>query len=258
MSWDPQQYLKFADLRLRPALDLLARIPAQSPASVFDLGCGAGNVTRQLAARWPHASITGLDSSPDMLAEAKRQLPSARWLQADLSIWRPSQPADVIFSNALFHWIKNHRQVFAGLFESLSPGGVLAIQMPRNQQEPSHTVTSQVAGSGPWRERLAPLADLFEIWPPDFYHDLLRGQGAAHIDIWESVYQQALVGPDPVLEWIKGTALRPYLAALSDAPDLQAGFLKEVGLRLRDAYPMGQDGVTLLPFRRLFIVAARK
>jgi trans-aconitate 2-methyltransferase len=257
MSWDPQQYLKFSDLRLRPALDLLARIPCDAPRAVFDLGCGAGNVARHLAARWPQASITGLDSSPEMLAEARRQLPTAEWVQADLSCWRPHDGADVIFSNALFQWIKGHQAIFTGLFQSLKAGGGLAIQMPRNQQEPSHTIVSEVAATGPWSQRLAACADLFEIHPPDFYHDLFRASGAAHIDIWESIYQQALSGDDPVLEWIKGTALRPYLAALGDAPDLKEGFLSEVGDRLRAAYPKRADGVTLLPFRRVFIMAMK-
>ena len=257
MSWDPQQYLKFSNLRLRPALDLLARIPNDTPQTVFDLGCGAGNVTRHLAARWELAKITGLDSSSEMLAEAQKQLPAANWIKADLSSWRPHDGADVIFSNALFQWIKGHQTVFAQLLQSLNPGGALAIQMPRNQQEPSHTIVSEVAANGPWSQRLSNCADLFEIHPPEFYHDLFRTLGAVHIDIWESIYQQALSGDDPVLEWIKGTALRPYLAALGDAPDLQTGFLAEIGKRLRAAYPQRADGVTLLPFRRLFMVAVK-
>lgn len=258
MSWDPKQYLKFADLRLRPALDLLARIPVQSPAVVYDLGCGAGNVAAHLAERWPGAKLTGVDSSPEMLAEARKRLPKACWIEADMSTWRPQAGADVIFSNALFQWIKGHRMIFPSLFECLSPGGALAIQMPKNQQEPSHRLTQDVARNGPWKGKLAGLDDLFEIWPPEVYHDLLRESGAAHIDVWESINQQALTGDDPVLEWIKGTALRPYLAQLSDAPDLRAGFLEELGGRLRQAYPRREDGVTLLPFRRLFIVAVRK
>ncbi len=256
MSWDPKQYLKFADLRLRPALDLLARIPLNRPRRIFDLGCGAGNVTCQLALRWPEARITGVDSSPQMLAEAKARLPEADWIKDDLSKWQPSEPADLTFSNALFHWIKGHREIFPRLLDGLAPGGVLAVQMPRNQQEPSHILVREVAEAGPWRERLAHLGDLFEVLEPGTYHDLLRA-GSAHLDVWESVYQQALTGEVPVLEWIKGTALRPYLAALADAPDLQNGFLAELKAQLAKAYPPLADGVTLLPFRRLFIVAVR-
>ncbi|MBF0166438.1 MAG: methyltransferase domain-containing protein [Alphaproteobacteria bacterium] len=254
MTWDPKQYLKFSDLRLRPALDLLARIPLDSPRRIYDLGCGAGNVTRQLAQRWPEAKITGVDSSVEMLAEAKKNLPGAEWMKADLATWRPPSPGDLIFSNALFHWIKGHREIFPRLMSDLAPGGVLAVQMPRNQGEASHTTILKVANDGPWRELLAPLGDLFEMHAPEAYHDLLRSL-AGHLDIWESIYQQALTGDDPVLEWIKGTALRPYLAALADQPDLKEGFLAELGTRLRLAYPKRSDGVTLLPFRRLFIVA---
>ncbi|MDK9721808.1 MAG: methyltransferase domain-containing protein [Rhodospirillales bacterium] len=257
MSWDPKQYLKFADLRLRPAQDLLARIPVQSPATIYDLGCGAGNVATHLAERWPSAQLTGVDSSPEMLAEARKRLPTAQWIEADMSAWRPNAGAGLIFSNALFQWIKGQQTIFPALFERLAPGGALAIQMPRNQQEPSHRLTQEVAQNGPWKDRLSGLGDLFEIWPPETYHDWMRKAGAAHIDIWESIYQQALTGDDPVLEWIKGTTLRPYLARLSDAPEWQAGFLEDLGGRLRQAYPRRDDGVTLLPFRRLFMVAAR-
>lgn len=257
MSWDPQQYLKFSDLRLRPAQDLMARIPTQAPARVYDLGCGAGNVTRQLQEKWPGAKITGLDSSPDMLAEARKKAPGIDWVEADLSAWRPADAPDVIFSNALFHWIKGHGTIFPALLNGLRVGGALAVQMPRNQQEPSHSHTLAVAKQGPWADKLQGLDDLFEMHPPDFYHDLFRQAGAKHVDIWESVYQQALSGDDPVLEWIKGTALRPYLARLQDEPDLQKGFLEELAQRLRGAYPRRADGVTLLPFRRIFMVAAK-
>jgi trans-aconitate 2-methyltransferase len=257
MSWDPKQYLKFSNLRLRPALDLLARIPAEAPKSVFDLGCGAGNVTRHLAERWPQAKITGLDSSPDMLAEAKKNLPGASWIETDLANWRPGDQADVIFSNALFHWIKGHQTIFPELFAGLSAGGALAIQMPRNQREPSHTCILETADSGPWAEALSPVGNLFEVHAPEVYHDLFRACGAVHLDVWESVYQQALTGDDPVLEWIKGTALRPYLALLEETPDLKTGFLADLAACLRLAYPKRADGVTLLSFRRIFIVAVK-
>lgn len=257
MNWDPRQYLKFADLRLRPALDLLARIPHEAPGRVYDLGCGAGNVTRRLAAKWPDAKITGLDSSPEMLAEAQRKAPEIDWRQADLARWRAEDKPDVLFSNALFQWIKGHKTIFPALFAGLGEGGVLAVQMPRNQQEATHSRLLAVAKQGPWAERLQGLDDLFEIHPPEFYHDLFRAAGARHVDIWECVYQQALSGDDPVLEWIKGTALRPYLARLQDAPDALQAFLDELAAGLRASYPKRSDGVTLLPFRRLFMVAAK-
>jgi trans-aconitate 2-methyltransferase len=256
MSWDPQQYLKFSDLRARPAMDLLARVPHPSPRRVYDMGCGAGNVAAKLAERWPEARITGVDSSPAMLAEARKRLPAAEWIEGDLANWLPDSGACVIFSNAAYHWIKGHDRHFPRLFERLDKGGCLAVQMPRNFAAPSHRSIFETAAEGPWKDKLAHCLDPFEVLEPEVYHDLLRPLGAA-LDVWEADYLQALTGADPVLEWVKGTALRPFLTALEDAPSLKAGFLETVRRRLGAAYPARADGVTLLPFRRLFLVAVK-
>jgi trans-aconitate 2-methyltransferase len=256
MSWDPGQYLKFSDLRLRPALDLLARVPQAQPRLVFDLGCGAGNVAAKLALRWPKARITGVDSSPAMLAEAKTRLPACEWIEGDLASWLPDEGADVIFSNAAYQWIKGHERLFPRLFQRLGPGGCLAVQMPRNFAAPSHRAIFETAAEGPWKDRLAACLDPFEVLEPEAYHDLLRPLGAT-LDIWETDYLQLLTGQNPVLEWVKGTTLRPFLAALEGAAELKTAFLETVGRRLCAAYPARADGVTLLPFRRLFLVAAR-
>lgn len=254
MSWNPDQYLKFAVPRLRPALDLLARVQLSAPGTVFDLGCGAGNVTRALAHRWPEAAITGVDDSADMLAQATRESGAIRWLQQSVADWSAPQAADVIFSNAALHWLPAHEKLFPKLVASLAPGGVLAVQMPRNFSAPSHTMITETVRSGPWRERLEGLLRPAPVAEPDAYHQILNSL-VAEIDIWETEYLQVLRGADPVLEWTKGTWLRQFVDVLSE-PERHE-FEAEYARRLRQAYPPLADGTTLFPFRRLFIVARR-
>lgn len=256
--WNPQQYLKFSDHRIRPALDLMQRIPNGEPETVCDLGCGPGNVTRLLKERWPGASITGVDSSPDMLARARQDHFGIDWQEADIATWSPGKPADVIFSNAALHWLDNHQSLFPRLLSFLKPGGALAVQMPRNHGAPSHRLRNDVARSGPWAELLSPLLRDTPVADPDFYYDLLAPDNAS-IDIWESEYTHALEGDAPVLEWVRGTALKPLLNALDGAenPDWMAAFIEEYKGRLNAAYPRRADGRTLFAFRRLFIVAVK-
>jgi trans-aconitate 2-methyltransferase len=253
VSWDPVQYAKFADHRLRPALDLLARVPGDAPARVVDLGCGSGQVTTRLAERWPAARITGVDSSREMLAAA----PTGRgieWREADLGQWRADGPVDVLYSNAALHWLGDHDALFPHLLGQLGDGGVLAVQMPRNFSAPSHATAHEMALSPRWRARLGPLVRPVPVADPGVYYDLLA-PGATRVDIWETEYLQALTGARPVLEWIKGTWLRPFLAELTSEEG--AEFEEEYARRVAPAYSPRADGVTLLPFRRLFIIAIR-
>src|SRR5215470_10170125 len=185
MPWDPSQYLKFAGQRLRPAIDLLTRIDLAEPAEVFDLGAGAGNVTRLLRARWPKARITGVDGSHEMLAKAATTAPDIEWQHADLATWCPSRRVDLIYSNAALHWIDDHERVFPALMSALAPGGVLAVQMPRNFSAPSHTSIADVVREAPWRARLEPLLRPTPTQQPSRYFDIL-GPHAAELDIWES------------------------------------------------------------------------
>jgi trans-aconitate 2-methyltransferase len=252
VPWDPAQYLKFAGPRLRPAIDLLSRIDTEDPAEVYDLGAGAGNVTRLLKDRWPDAHVTGVDDSEEMLAKAAAAAPEITWERADLAAWRPARRADVIYSNAALHWIVDHDRLFSDLVASLAPGGVLAVQMPRNFSAPSHTAIAEAARSGPWRTRLEPLLRPAPVADPAFYFDLLAPRVAA-LDIWETEYLQVLEGENPVKEWTKGTWLRPLLDALVE-PE-RSGFEAAYAALVARAYPPRADGHTLFPFRRLFIVA---
>ena len=254
MSWDPERYLAFGDHRTRPAVDLLARVPLAAPVRVADLGCGPGNSTALLCARWPAADVLGLDNSPEMLAEARASGPPARWLEADITTWSPAADYDLLFSNAVLQWLPDHAILFPRLLEALPAGGVLAVQMPRNFAAPSHRLLREVADAGPWATRLAAGLLRAPVAAPEWYYDLLA-PGAAALDIWESEYLQVLEGDDPVLRWTRSTALRPVIAAL--APDEQARFEADYAARLRVAYPRRPDGRTLFPFRRLFIVATR-
>jgi trans-aconitate 2-methyltransferase len=254
MSWSPERYLAFGDHRTRPAVDLLARVALAAPARVADLGCGPGNSTALLCARWPQAEVVGLDSSPEMLAKARASGLPARWLEADLAGWVPAGAFDLLYSNAALQWLPDHARLLPRLLDALPPGGVLAVQMPRNFDAPSHVLLREVADRGPWAARLASGLLRAPVAPPERYYDLLQPQAAA-LDIWESEYLQILEGDDPVLSWTRSTALRPVIAALD--PDEQARFEADYAKRLRLAYPRRADGRTLFPFRRLFIVATR-
>lgn len=254
MKWDPGQYLAFADLRLRPALDLLMRIPTAAPSFVVDLGCGPGNLTPDLKARWPEARVVGVDSSAEMLAKARAAVPGAEFARADIGTWTPDARPDVIFSNAALHWLDGHHQLFPRLFGELAPGGTLAVQMPRNHGAPSHTEIVSTVAAGPWKDRLEPLLRPSPTHPPGVYYNLLAPL-AARLDIWETEYLQVLEGRDPVKEFTKGSALKPFLDALKG--EERAAFEEAYASRLRRAYPPQPDGRTLFPFRRLFLVATR-
>ena len=252
--WDPAQYLRFAGHRLRPALDLLNRIDLERPETVTDLGCGAGNVTRWLAQRWPDADVTGIDGSAAMLAKAAESLPGVRWLQADIAPWAPERPQHLIYTNAALHWLPDHEALFPKLAGDLAPGGVLAVQMPRNFAEPSHTAMADAARAGPWIETLEAMLKPAPVHEPAFYHRLLA-PAVSELDLWETTYFQLLEGENPVAEWTRGTWLKPMLDALGE--DWRAGFEAAYRARIAAAYPPGPDGRTLFPFRRLFIVAKR-
>lgn len=255
MSWDPAQYAKFTDHRMRPALDLLARVPLEGPRSVVDLGCGPGNVTTRLAQRWPGARVRGVDSSADMLRVAREKYPQLSWEQRDLATWSSDQAVDVLYTNATLHWLGDHATLIPHLFSQVAAGGFMAIQMPRNFGAPSHCIAHELASSDQWRGRLLKLVRPTPVAEPGFYYDLLAPL-TSRLEIWETEYMQPLSGERPVLEWIKGTWLRPFLDLLT--PTEQQVFESQYAERAAQAYPRRADGVTIFPFRRLFMVAMRE
>ncbi len=253
-DWNTPQYLKFASERTRPALDLMARVPLDDPATVYDLGCGAGNVTALLAERWPQARIVGVDSSPQMLAKARTVSDAIEWLEGDIATWAPPAPADLLFTNAALQWLDDHEEVFPRLISLVRPGGVLAVQMPRNHREPALAAIAELARSGPWAAQIEPVLRSLPVAEPEVYYGLLAPH-AARLEVWETIYHQVLEGENPVVEFSRSTALRPVLNTL-DRP-AQERFLALYAERMAAAYPRRSDGHTLYPFRRLFLVAVR-
>ena len=253
MAWDPDIYLAFAGPRFRPVLDLVQRITHAAPRRVVDLGCGTGGAVALMQRRWPDAEITGVDSSPDMLARARDDVADATWIEADVADWSPDRAVDVIFSNAAFHWLDDHDRLFPRLLGMLAPGGQLAVQMPRNYHAPGLALVNETALDGPWRARLAAVVRPVPVHEPAFYWRLLRPL-AAELDIWESDFIHVLDGDNPVADWTKGAWMAPLLAAL-DEPERSA-FEAEYRRRVALAYPKESDGSTLFSFRRLFLVAS--
>ena len=253
MAWDPDLYLKFDAYRRQPAIDLLARIDLTTPVRVFDLGCGPGNVTALLAARWPSAKVTGLDSSQEMLAQARVRDPSINWVQQDISAFA-SKDVDLIFSNAAFNWVPDHERVIPHLVSGLSEGGVLAMQMPRNYAQPSHTEILECIATQASRDCLSALVSYDHVQPPAFYYDILAPL-VQDIEIWEINYTHILSGDDPVLAWFMATAMRPMLDVLRGAE--RSKFLEDMRTRYIAAYPPRSDGNTLFELQRLFLMARR-
>ena len=250
MAWDPKVYLKFADHRLRPAAELLARISLEAPKRVVDLGCGPGNVTALLTERWPSAKLIGVDNSQPMLDAAAKSGVAAEWVMADIDSYAPPERFDVIYSNAALHWVPNHHRLFPRLCGLLAPGGVLAVQMPHNEHRPLQRLVETMVDEKGLRSRLPVHRDL--VGDPEGYFDILAPHVAA-IDIWEVDYLQILTGENPAVEWAKGSSLRPVMTALEGRE--RESFLDEYAERLRSAYKRSADGRTLFPFRRLFILA---
>ncbi|MEX1108820.1 MAG: methyltransferase domain-containing protein [Dongiaceae bacterium] len=253
--WDPTQYARFSDARTRPARELIARIPSRPIQTIVDLGCGDGLVTRLLTERWPKARITGIDSSSQMLAIAHDACPGVRFVEADIATWSSGGPVDLFFSNAALQWLDDHQTLMPWLFSQLSPSGVFAVQMPGNYDAPSHRALTTLAKSDRWRAQTGDLVRSNPVAAPAAYLDFL-GSEVALFDSWETTDYLLLDGSDPVLEWMKGTALRPYLSALP--PSDAARFMAELARLFAEAYPARADGETVFPFRRIYFIATRK
>lgn len=244
-TWDPSLYLAFDDHRSRPFHDLLARVGAVRPRRVVDLGCGPGHLTGLLAARWPGAAISALDSSAEMVAAARERGIDAE--RADVAEWSPTADTDVVITNAVLHWVPSHPDLLPRWLAALPAGAWFGLQVPGNRDAPSHRLVRELA-----RERGVGLGVDIAVPEPAQYADLLTATGA-DVDAWETTYLHRLTGEDPVLRWISSTALRPVREALDEAS--YAAFRAELAPRLRAAYPPRPDGTTWFPFRRIFAVA---
>lgn len=254
-DWSANQYLKFEDERTRPPRDLLAQVPLARASRVVDMGCGPGNSTELLLARYPDAKVIGIDSSRAMLKQARERLPKCEFVEADLSTWAPAARTDLLFGNAVFQWVPDHPAVLRRLLESLPAGGALAVQMPDNTDEPALALMREVASRGPWAKSGAVNhAARDELPRPGDYYDLLRPLCSA-LDIWHTIYNHVMPDHAGIVEWFKGSALRPFLSALDPAlgADFVAAYLEEI----KRQYSTCRDGKVLLPFPRLFIVAVR-
>lgn len=258
--WDPAQYLHFADERSRPFYDLAARIGAIAPGYVVDLGCGPGNLTASLAVRWPQAEVLGVDSSAEMITAAQQADyagPAGQgqlsFVVGDINDWQPARPPDVIISNAVLQWVPNHLGLLPRWAADLAPGGWLAFQLPGNFDQPTHAVLRELASSARWQDRLSGVRLNRQAEEPGQYLDLLGRLGLI-VDAWETTYLHVLQGTDPVTEWYKGTGLRPVLAALDPAEARE--FVAQYSRRVQKDYPVAPYG-TVLPFRRVFVVARR-
>lgn len=256
LDWNPALYRRYEDERTRPARDLLARVPLAEAALVVDLGCGPGNSTELLVERFPGAQVTGTDNSEAMLASARERLPQARFELGDIAAWAPRDAPTLIFANASLQWVPDHETLIPRLFDALVPGGVLAVQMPDNRQEPTHRLMRAVAAQAPWA---APIGDAERLRTPLLglgrYYDLLAPE-AADVDIWHTIYQHRMADAAAIVEWVRGTGLKPFVDRLP--ADLKASYLDEYQRRVDAAYPAHADGRRLLAFPRMFIVAQKK
>jgi trans-aconitate 2-methyltransferase len=265
--WDVSQYEQFVSERARPFTDLIGQIPLsrfRNATSVVDLGCGTGELTASLLLRSRHAHILGIDSSREMLAKAEKvnqhdwelreTTGKVEFRLSDIAEWSPEKPVDIIVSNAALQWLPDHERLFPRLVSFLSPNGTIAVQMPNRFRAPSQRAIEEAIADGPWRDRLAKIGlHQKSVLPTETYTLLLMQLGFA-VKAWETTYFHMLHGENAVLEWLKGTALRPLLAAL-DA-DEQAEFQSTLADRLNAVYP-AQDGMTVFPMQRLFFVATR-
>lgn len=251
-TWDDAQYLKFADERTRPARELLARVPLEDAQYVVDLGCGPGNSTALLYARWPSARIVGVNNSKEMLRRAQADYPHLEWVDADVIGYEFEGHPDLIFANAVLQWLPDHSSLVPRLLAHLRPGGVLALQMPHNFNAPSHRLMRDPGP--PWKARLQAVRALTPVEAPSFYYDLLAPR-TQQVDIWQTTYEHVMPDIRSIVDWVRGTGMRPYLAALSEQE--QPVYLDAYARALESAYPPRADTKRLFSFPRNFIVAVR-
>jgi trans-aconitate 2-methyltransferase len=251
-SWDASQYLQFADERTRPCLDLIGRIGLAQPARIIDLGCGPGNSTEALAQRWPEAEITGLDSSPDMITAVQKSHPDKSWIAGDIATWTADAPYNLVFSNAALQWVPDHPAVLPHLVQQLAPEGALAFQVPANFDAAAHRLMRELASSQAWQSHFPGKIREWFVHETAFYYDTLAPL-VARLDLWTTEYFHIMESSEAIVEWYKGTGLRPFLDALPSAD--QGRFLIEYRRLVHEAFPPRSDGGVIFPFLRLFLIA---
>lgn len=253
--WNAQHYLKFGDERTRPAADLVTRIRLDAPQRIVDLGCGPGNSTQVLRARWPEAKVLGVDNSPAMIDSARQKYPDQEWILADLADWSGDKPFDLVFSNAALQWIGDHCVLIPRLFTLVAEGGALAFQIPSRTYAAVRVHILEISEDAAWRDRMnGPRTRLTMEYPP-VYYDVLAGH-AAELDIWETEYFHVMESSDAIIDWMSSTGLRPFLAELLDESERQR-FVSLLRARVVESYPQHIDGKVLFPFRRTFVLAYR-
>jgi len=254
-DWSPSLYARFEDERTRPARDLVAQVPLSAAHSIVDMGCGPGNSTELLVKRWPHATVIGIDTSADMLRQARERLPKQTFIEANVAHWVPPEGTELLFGNAIFQWVPGHLKQLQRLLGALPEGGVLAVQIPDSLDEPAHLLMREVARQGPWSQLLSEKARVRdELPPPGGYYDALCPL-CRRIEIWHTIYNHVLDDAVGVVEWVKGTGLRPFLELLGTAERKE--YLAEYTARVAAAYPPQGDGKVLFRFPRIFIVAVK-
>ena len=256
-TWNSSQYLKFANERTQPSIDLAARLALEEPSTIIDLGCGPGNSTASAARRWPNATVTGLDNSAAMLATAARTHPQWTWCESDIATWAETntQKFDLIFSNAALHWVPDHATSLPRIFDAVAPGGALAFQMPHSLASAHQYCMRELPKSAKWRDRFLTQPDAWQVESVGFYYDLFAGR-ASRVDLWLTEYIYVFNGVEGIVEWHKGAALLPFLKALPDE-SARAEFIADYLAAITPHYPQLANGKVLLPFRRLFVIAYR-
>jgi trans-aconitate 2-methyltransferase len=252
-TWDDNVYGQFTDQRTRPAVDLVARVAVDAPARVVDLGCGPGNSTSVLAKRWPRAELTGIDNSAVMLAAARAAYPAGRWIEADIADWTTDRPFDVVFSNAALQWVPDHARIFPRLLQQVARGGALAVQVPANFDAPPHRAMRHLGRSAAWQNRFMGAPREWHVHPTEFYYDVLAPH-VVELDIWTTEYLHLLASVDKIVDWYRGTGLRPWLDALPSQADREQ-FVSDFRSMLVQEFQPRPGGDVLFPFKRLFLVA---
>jgi trans-aconitate 2-methyltransferase len=254
-TWNATHYLKYADERTRPSIDLAARINLDAPHSIVDLGCGPGNSTQVLRNRWPMAKLLGVDTSPEMIEAARTRYPDHEWLIADASSWTTPEPLDLVYSNAALQWIPDHRSLMRRLFSMVASGGTLAFQIPSGTFATVRTLIHDISRMPAWSEQMDAARQALTMESPEFYYDALCDV-ASSLDIWETEYYHVLASKAAIVDWISSTGLRPFLAAL-DTDAERSEFVAELQNRVDAAYEAQIDGKVLFSFRRTFVIAYR-